>query len=68
MGVCMGYRAPARHRGDAYRTDCDCKYHYFPDMRAAKLHCDKCEKAKKVLYKAAYSEEMIVYEKGVNAC
>jgi hypothetical protein len=63
----MGYKAPAKHRGDAYHTDCDCKYHYFPEMRAARLHCDHCEKATKVIYKAAYSDAMTVYEKGADA-
>jgi hypothetical protein len=47
-----------------YSTNCECKYHYFPEIRAAKIHCNNCDKATEVAYRSPYAKDRIVYRKG----
>jgi hypothetical protein len=46
-----------------YYTDCNCKCHFFPDIRSAYMHCDNCSIATTVVYLSPYSKDKIVYTK-----
>jgi hypothetical protein len=46
-----------------YSTNCNCKNHYFPEIKSAILHYNNCSKTTEIIYHSPYTKDIIVRSK-----